>query len=109
MHFNSLQFYLLFQTLPTHTIEKSYFSFPGAFVPVTTEGNIIVDGVLASCYPSTDHNLAHFAMTPIQWFPETKHWMFSEGNGFPVYVQITEELGNWILSEKQTMGYYFKI
>ena len=44
-------------------------------------------------------------MTPVQWFPETIHWMFGEHNGFPAYVKIAEELGKWILPEKQIMGY----
>ena len=26
---------------------------PGAYAPITMEGNIVVDGVLASCYAST--------------------------------------------------------
>ena len=33
------------------------------------EGNIIVDGVLASCYASSDHDLVHIIMVPIQRFP----------------------------------------
>ena len=35
---------------------------------MTMEGNIIVDGVLASCYVSPDHDLAHIAMTPCDGF-----------------------------------------
>ena len=38
-------------------------------MPLTMEGNIIVDGVLASCYASFDHDLAHIAMAPMQWIP----------------------------------------
>ena len=30
--------------------------FLGVFVPVTMEGNIMVDGVLAFCYASADHD-----------------------------------------------------
>ena len=30
------------------------------------EGNIIVDGVLASCYASVDHDLGHIAMVPMR-------------------------------------------
>ena len=33
------------------------------------EGNIVVDGVVASCYGSYNHDLAHIAMTPMRWFP----------------------------------------
>ena len=39
--------------------------FLGAFVPLTIEGNIVVNGLLASCYASSDHDLAHTGMAPI--------------------------------------------
>ena len=69
----------------------------GANVPLTKEGNIMVDGVLASCYPSADHDLVHFIMTPIQWFPETTEWIFSDENGFQGYVKIVEVFGRLML------------
>ena len=61
------------------------------------EGNIVVDGVLASCYASFDHDLAHFAMTPIQWFPEIIHWIFGENDGSSGYHDIAKEFGRLIL------------
>ena len=63
---------------------------------LTTEGNIIVDGVLASCYASTDHDLAYFAMTPIKWFPEIIEWIFGNENGLQGYVKIVKEFGGWV-------------
>ena len=45
---------------------------PGAFVPLTVEGTIVVDGVLASCYASFDHDWAHLLTTPFRWLP----WLF---------------------------------
>ena len=65
------------------------------------EGTIVVDGVLASCYASFDHNLAHFAMSPIQWFPKMTEWLFGEDNGLPAYVGIIKDFGRLFLSEKQ--------
>ena len=75
--------------------------FLGAYVPLTTEGNIIVDGVLASCYPSADHDSAHLGMKPLHWFPEIIQWIFGEENGFSAYVRIAEELGKCILPDQQ--------
>ena len=70
---------------------------PGAFVPLTTEGNILVDDVLASCYASFHHDLAHIAMTPIQWFPEIIQWIFGDEVGPSAFVKTTKYIGSLIL------------
>ena len=73
------------------------FPFSGLYVPLTRNGNIIVDGVLASNYADVDHNLVHLAMKPMQWFPEIMEWIFGEGTGFPVFVSMTRELAMMML------------
>ena len=78
--------------------------FPGAYVPLTVEGNIVVDGVLASCYPSTYHDLAHIVMAPVQWFPNIIDWIIGEKDGFPIFVTITEDVGRWVLPDDE--GYF---
>ena len=67
----------------------------GAFVPLTKEGNIMVDGVLASCYGNFDHDLAHLMVTPLRWFPHEVEWLFGgdEQNGFTVFINIVHHLG----------------
>ena len=70
---------------------------PGAYVPLTEDGNIVVGGVLASCYASFDHDLAHLTMIPMQWYPELTQWIFGVNNGSPEYVEITKEFGRWVL------------
>ena len=57
------------------------------------EGTIFVDGVLASCYPSAHHDMAHFGMAPIRLFLEMIKLIFGEDNGVQVYVNIANELG----------------
>ena len=64
---------------------------------MTIDGNIVVDEVLASCYAFSDHNLAHIATIPLQWFPEIMNWIFAVDNESPAYVNIAEELGRWML------------
>ena len=71
--------------------------FSGAYVPLTVEGNIVVDRVLASCYGSFDHDLAHFAMTPIRWVPDIMEFIFGEEKGDSVYIKIGKSLGKWLL------------
>ena len=78
-----------------------YSIFLGVYVPVTMEGNIIIDGVLASCYPSGHHDVSHVTMAPMRWFPEIIEWIFGENKGVQVYVSIAEDLGGWLLSNHQ--------
>ena len=72
-------------------------SYLGAFTPVTMDGNIVVDGVLASCYALSDHDLAHIVMTPMRWFPAMMNWIFGVYNGSPSYVNFAEDLGRIML------------
>ena len=64
---------------------------------MTAEGNIIVDGLLASCYSSSDHHMAHFGMVPMRWFPNVVQWMFGIENGFSTVVRTYEKLALWIV------------
>ena len=61
------------------------------------EGNIIVDGVLASCHASYDHDVLHIGMSPIQWFPRITEWVFGKNKGIFFYVNILENLGRWLM------------
>ena len=61
------------------------------------EGNIVVDGVLASCYASINHDVGHIGMLPMRWFPVILQWIFGSENGFSSYAKITEELGRLVL------------
>ena len=61
------------------------------------EGNIVVDGVLASCYPSTDHDMAHLLIAPLRWIPELTGLVFGEEKPFASYVKTVLEFGKWII------------
>ena len=61
------------------------------------EGNIVVDGVLASCYPSSDHGMAHLGMAPSRWIPEIVEWILGNDNRLSTYVKIAEYLGKWVI------------
>ena len=69
----------------------SFLCAPGAYVPVTTEGNILVDGILASCYASSHHDLVHLAMVPIRYFPKLTDLIFGQSDDFPGYVKVVED------------------
>ena len=61
---------------------------------MTLEGDIIVDGVLASCYASFDHDLAHLITTPIRWYPEITERIFGVENGSPGYIDLARPLAD---------------
>ena len=68
------------------------------------EGNIVVDGVLASCYASCHHDLNHIGTLSIQLFPTIMEWIFGEDNGSPAYVNIMGDLGGLILPPDDLLG-----
>ena len=90
---------LIFEELDTLNIVLLHVV--GVYVPLTTEGNIVVDGVLTSCYPSASHELSHIGMTPIQIFSEIIEWIFGEHNCSPGYAIISEGLARWIIPDGQ--------
>ena len=78
-------------------LNYKYHFLPGVYIPLTVEGNIIVDGVLASCHASADHGVAHFFTTPIQLFPWITEWIYGEDNGCQVFATVLENLGQLVL------------
>ena len=61
------------------------------------EGNIIVDGVLASCYAFPDHYLAHIAMTLIIWFPGIFEIILGKNIGSSEFINMVQDFGKWLL------------
>ena len=72
----------------------------GAYAPLTSEGNLIVDGILASSYASVEHNLSHVGMKPLQWFPKEMQWIFGKEDEQISYITSTNDLGKLILSHR---------
>ena len=64
----------------------------------------MVQGVLASCYASADHDLLHFVMTPLRWFPEIIEWILGEDNGLQVYVKIAAHVAQLVTP----LGFVYK-
>ena len=71
----------------------------GAYIPITMEGNIVVDGVLASCYASVPHDLGHLGMMPIRWFPRAVEWLFGQDNKSLGYATIVYDVAKWTYND----------
>ena len=67
---------------------------------MTNQGNIVVDGVLASCYASFDHDLAHIAMTPMKKFPALIEWAFGEDKGMKGYLSLAKIFGRYLVPDE---------
>ncbi|XP_040922196.1 sonic hedgehog protein A [Toxotes jaculatrix] len=77
----------------------------GSFAPMTVQGTVVVDQVLASCYAAIeDHDLAHWALAPVR----LAHWVSSllfssqpqgsaQSDGVHWYSKILYQLGTWLL------------
>ena len=63
------------------------------------EGNIVVDGVLASCYAIVDHDIAQIVMKPIQWYPHATELVFGDENGVSAYINVLKIIGRWLLPQ----------
>ena len=60
----------------------------GAYAPLTTEGNILVE-----CYASTHHDFGHLALAPMRYFPKLMNLIFGQSNNYPGYVKVLEDFG----------------
>ena len=67
------------------------------------EGNIVVDGVLASCYATDDHDMTHFAVTPIAWIPGLIEGIFNVHNESPGYAKLVDDVSALWLDTWATM------
>ncbi|KAK3879663.1 hypothetical protein Pcinc_015792, partial [Petrolisthes cinctipes] len=57
----------------TEVLEITHHVTRGAYVPLTKEGTLIVDGIYVSCYASYRHALAHRFLAPVRAFPALLH------------------------------------
>ena len=84
------------------SIDQSvYFFFSGAYVPLTKEDDIMVDGVLASCYPSVNNDFSQIAITPMKWIRDAVGWIFWKENGLQGLAIIAENVSKMINLKQQ--------
>lgn len=65
----------------------------GIYAPLTREGNIIVNSVVASCYAViNDHDMAHMSFAPVRWFSYLKEWLFGLTPEVPTVERTVESI-----------------
>lgn len=58
-------------------VSVNYVTRKGIYAPLTREGNIVVNSVVASCYAViSDHGWAHLSFAPVRWFSYLSEWLF---------------------------------
>ena len=63
------------------------------------EGNILVDGVLTSCYGIVDNDIVQIVVKPIQWHPGVVEFVFGDENGIPLFLSLAQDFGRWVLPQ----------
>ena len=48
----------------------------------------MVNGIMASCYAISNHDLAHLILAPMQWHPDIMVWIFFIEKESPCYISI---------------------
>lgn len=70
----------------------------GAFAPLTQQGTLVVDGVVASCYAVVEqHSLAHWAFLPLRLMHSWTGSTGSHSDGIHWYSQLLHWLGRMLL------------
>ena len=57
----------------------------------------MVNGMLASSYSFSDHDVAHLMLAPMQWYPDIMGWIFGIEQESPAYVSTLTDLGALLL------------
>ena len=77
----------------------------GNYAPLTLEGTIIVDGVLASCYAVIDdHRMAHTSFSLLRFLHNSMPSLLKEKIGYTLsswYPKLLTSIGEILLDEKQ--------
>ncbi|XP_035533635.1 indian hedgehog B protein-like [Morone saxatilis] len=70
----------------------------GAFAPLTQQGTLVVDGVVASCYAVVEqHSLAHWAFSPLRLIHSWTGSAGSHSDGIHWYSRLLHWLGRMLL------------
>lgn len=106
------------ETTPTtirfdQIVSVNYVTRKGIYAPLTREGNIVVNSVVASCYAViSDHELAHMSFAPVRWLSYLSEFLSSlnphshridneASRSLPSSTQQSDTLTKHIIGERQ--------
>lgn len=74
-------------------VSVDYITKKGIYAPLTREGNIVVNYVVASCYAViSDHYMAHMSFAPVRWFSYLNEWLFGLNPDKPLNQRTVEAM-----------------
>ena len=77
----------------------------GYYSPMTTQGNIVVQNILASCYSSLEnHKLQHFAFAPLRWLQSANNWLSFKNLEQSPKVNLEREWQHWYADGLEVMA-----
>lgn len=81
-------------------VSVNYVPKHGIYAPLTRDGNIVVNSVVASCYALiSDHDLAHISMAPVRWLSYLYETMFGLRPETPTYERTVDYINRKQLME----------
>ena len=77
----------------------------GYYSPMTKQGNIVVQNILASCYASFEnHKLQHFTFAPFRWFHSARNWLSFKNWELSPRVDLDNEWHHWYAGGLEAMA-----
>ena len=70
------------------------------YAPLTLQGNLVVDDVLASCYAvMNNHAMAHLSFSPFRWWYHIKTYLPYSGNGLKMGNDLNDDGIHWYAND----------
>ena len=77
----------------------------GYYSPLTTQGNIVVQNILASCYSSFEsQKLQHFVFAPFRWLHSARNWLSFTNTKQSQKIDLEYEWQHWYADGLEAMA-----
>ena len=77
----------------------------GVYAPLTSQGNLVVDDVLVSCYALIDsQTIAHLSFAPLRWWHSIKAFLPYSEEERDVYYELNESGIHWYANDLYSLA-----